>query len=132
MPLILNCTDGAVPEPGGRIDFSTVFRHPPNMVLNLKQKDLLKKELVSCLSGDQEIRRIVIFGSFVDSASPEDMDVAVFQDSDDSYLALAMKYRTQARSVSRRIPLDIIPLRAGVTADPFLKEIERGETIYER
>lgn len=102
------------------------------MVLDPKQKESLKKELVSCLSGDVEIQRIVIFGSFVDSSSPEDMDVAVFQNSAESYLSLAVKYRTQARRVSRRIPLDIIPLRSNVMNDPFLKEIERGETVYER
>lgn len=102
------------------------------MVLDVQQKAALKKDLVSCLSGDREIKRIVVFGSFVDSFSPGDMDVAVFQDSSESYLSLAVKYRTQTRSVSRRIPLDIIPLRAGVLDDPFLKEVERGETVYER
>ena len=102
------------------------------MVLDVQQKESLKNELVACLSGDQEIRRIVIFGSFLDSASPEDMDVAVFQDSSEAYLPLAVKYRQQTRPVARRIPLDIIPLRNDVQDDPFLKEIERGETVYER
>jgi len=102
------------------------------MVLDVKQKELLKKDLVSCLTADREIQRIVVFGSFVKSASPEDMDIAVFQDSEEPYLALAMKYRRQARPVSRHIPLDIIPLRSDVSDDPFLKEIELGETIYER
>lgn len=92
----------------------------------------MKRDLISCLSGDQEIQRIVIFGSFVDSASPNDMDVAIFQNSSESYLSLAVKYRTQARSVSQKIPLDIIPLRHDVVDDPFLKEVEQGETVYER
>jgi hypothetical protein len=64
--------------------------------------------------------------------NPIDMDVAVFQDSDESYIALAMKYRRQTRFVSHRIPLDIIPLQNGVTNDLFLREIELGETIYDR
>jgi uncharacterized protein len=81
------------------------------MVLDIQQKESLKKEPVSCLAGDQELQRIVVFGSFVGSSSPEDMDVAVFQDSAEPYLSLAVKYRTQTRSVSRRIPLDIVPLR---------------------
>jgi len=102
------------------------------MVFDLKQKETLKRTLVSCLEKDREIRRIVIFGSFLTSMSPMDMDVAVFQDSDESYVALAMKYRRQTRLVSCRIPLDIIPLRNGVTNDSFLKEIESGETIYDR
>ena len=102
------------------------------MVFDLKQKETLKRELVSCLERDLEIRRIVIFGSFLTSMSPTDMDVAVFQDSDESYIALAMKYRRQTRPVSRRISLDIIPLRNGIANDPFLMEIEAGETIYAR
>jgi predicted nucleotidyltransferase len=102
------------------------------MVFDLKQKDFLKKELVSCLTEDREIRRIVVFGSFLTSSAPADMDVAVFQDSNESYLTLAMKYRKQTRPVSQRIPLDIIPLRNDVSNDPFLKEIESGETVYER
>jgi len=102
------------------------------MVFDLKQKELLMKELVSCLAGDMEIRRIVVFGSFLTSPIPADMDVAVFQDSNEPYLPLAMKYRRQARPVARRIPLDIIPLRHGVSGSPFLKEIESGEVVYER
>ena len=102
------------------------------MVFEFKQKEQLKKELVSCLAGDPEIRRIVVFGSFLTSSVPSDMDVAVFQNSKESYLPLAMKYRRQTRSVARRIPLDIIPLRHGVSDSPFLKEIESGETVYER
>ena len=103
-----------------------------NMVSDPKQKELLKKELVSCLAGDPEIRRIVVFGSFLTSSVPADMDVAVFQNSKESYLPLAMKYRRQTRSVARRIPLDIIPLRYGVSGSSFLKEIESGEIVYER
>ena len=102
------------------------------MVFDLKQKETLKRTLVSCLSKDREIRRSVVFGSFLTSMSPIDMDVAVFQDSDESYVALAMKYRRQTRLVSSRIPLDIIPLRNGVANDPFLREIESGEIIYDR
>ena len=103
-----------------------------NMVSTSKQKELLKKELVSCLAEDTEIRRIVVFGSFLTSPVPADMDVAVFQDSNEAYLPLAMKYRRQTRAVARRIPLDIIPLRCDVSGSSFLKEIEFGEVLYER
>lgn len=72
-----------------------------------------------------------MFGSFLTSSSPTDMDVAIFQDSDEPYLPLAMKYRSLARPVSARIPLDIIPLRKDATG-PLMEEINRGEVIYER
>jgi len=102
------------------------------MILSAQQKQSLKNSLVSSLCREEEIRRIVIFGSFVRSDCPEDMDVAVFQDSDAPYLDLAMKYRGRTRDVSRQIPLDIIPLRHESPDFPFMREIESGETVYER
>ncbi len=102
------------------------------MGFNTHEKEALMRELVFSLKEDQEISRIVIFGSFITSSEPSDMDVAVFQNSDESYISLALKYRRQTRSVARRIPLDIIPVRKGVSDSFFLREIESGETVYER
>ena len=58
-----------------------------------RQKQLVKERLVSSLKSEVEVRRIVTFGSFVHSDDPHDLDVAVYQDSDEKYLPLAMKYR---------------------------------------
>ena len=96
------------------------------------QKESLKERLVSCLRGEKEIRKIVVFGSFLNSHDPHDIDIAVFQDSSEKYLPLAMKYRRITRVIARMIPLDIIPIKAGARGDSFLDEIEQGETIYER
>ncbi|MBI1870553.1 MAG: nucleotidyltransferase domain-containing protein [Chlamydiae bacterium] len=95
-------------------------------------KKELTKELVSCLSSDKEIQRIVIFGSFLKSENPHDMDVAIFQSSNKSYLQLALKYRKQIRPVLLKIAVDIIPVRPHVQNDFFLSEINRGEIVYER
>ena len=100
--------------------------------MNEYQKEELKRSLVACLTPAPEVRRIVVFGSFLTSDSPHDMDVAVFQESDEPYVQLAMKYRRQTRPVARHIPLDIIPIRKTASSSPLLKEIETGETIYER
>ena len=102
------------------------------MILDVQQKERLKKDLVACLKDDSEIKKIVVFGSFISDREPQDMDVAVFQNSAEPYLPLALKYRRQARSVSKRIPIDILPLRSDADSDHFLSEIEQGETIYER
>jgi len=40
---------------------------------------------VAGLAGFPEVRRVVVFGSFVTSDDPQDLDIAVFQDSDESY-----------------------------------------------
>ncbi len=97
-----------------------------------EQKQLLKQRLVDSLRTESEICRIVIFGSFVNSDNPHDLDIAVFQDSDYKYLPLAMKYRRKTREISRIIPIDIIPLKAGVKDGFFMDEINSGEVVYER
>ena len=94
-------------------------------------KENVKREIATILSGFSEVRRVVIFGSFVTSENPNDLDIAVFQDSDESYYPLARKYRRTLRNIARIIPLDVIPLRPNPGPGPFLKEIEKGEVIYE-
>ena len=83
------------------------------MVVSSSEKEDVKRQLVACLSREPEVRRIVVFGSFVTEPSPNDLDVAVFQDSDEPYLPLALKYRRILRPLSDRIPLDVVPLRVG-------------------
>lgn len=49
------------------------------MTLSREERERLKREVVACLSGEPEVRRVVLFGSFVTSPAPHDLDVAVFQ-----------------------------------------------------
>ncbi len=102
------------------------------MVLSVQDKERIKQELVERLKGEPEVRRIVVFGSFATSPDPHDLDVAVFQDSDQMYLPLAMKYRRLTRPIARRIPMDILPIRKDGGSGCFMDEISRGEVIYER
>lgn len=102
------------------------------MTLTQKDKDEIKRTLAETLSREKEVKRVMVFGSFVTSSSPHDLDVAVFQDSDEKYLTLALRYRKDIRPIARRIPVDVIPLKAEATDDPFVGEIAKGETIYER
>ena len=96
-----------------------------------ESRKALKQALVECLEPAAEIKRIVIFGSFLTSPSPNDIDVAIFQDSADGYLPLALKYRRMARLVAERLPLDIIPLRSDAVGE-FAAAINAGEVIYQR
>jgi len=102
------------------------------MIATQRDKERIKRELIACLSSQREVHRIVIFGSFLAQAEPRDLDVAVFQDSREGYLPLALKYRRAIRAIAREIPTDVVPLRLGLVPGPFLAEIERGEVIYER
>jgi len=97
-----------------------------------QQKQSLKQELAGCLKTEPEVSRVVIFGSFLNSSEPHDLDVAIFQDSDENYLPLALKYRKKTRDIARRIPLNIIPLKAEAKGGFFLDEIQQGEVIYEK
>lgn len=102
------------------------------MTLSKKEKRQIQRELVDRLKGEPEVRKVVIFGSFPQSDAPNDLDVAIFQDSDETYLPLAMKYRRLLRSVADRIPLDVIPMRSDGPRGWFFDEIERGQVVYER
>jgi len=95
-------------------------------------KEQLKEEIVAGLAGFPEVHRVVVFGSFVTSDDPHDLDIAVFQNSDESYYPLAMKYRRTLRSIAKRIPLDVVPIRRDAAEGPFMKEIQKGEILYER
>jgi uncharacterized protein len=95
-------------------------------------KDAIKKDVVRCLAGASEIRRIIVFGSFLTSDAPNDIDVAVFQESNAPYLELAMKYRKMLSPVYRKIAVDVIPIRPKPDRTSFLGEIEAGEIVYER
>jgi uncharacterized protein len=97
-----------------------------------QDKKYLKGQVVELLKDEPEIKRIVIFGSFLTSADPHDMDIAVFQNSDQSYLPLVLKYRKKMRPLSRKIALDIVPIKENAERSQFLLEVNSGEKIYER
>ncbi len=47
-------------------------------------KDSIKKELIKSLSPEKEIAKIILFGSFIHSDEPNDIDIAIFQTSNDN------------------------------------------------
>jgi predicted nucleotidyltransferase len=83
------------------------------------------------LANEQEIQRIIVFGSFINSKNPNDIDIAVFQNSKERYLELSMKYRKLVRELITIIPYDIIPIQTNASGS-FLSDIEAGEIIYEK
>ena len=95
------------------------------------QKENIKKEIRDLRSPEQEITKIIIFGSFIKSTSPRDIDIAVFQDSNQKYMPLSLKYRRLTRKIAKILPLDVIPIKANAD-NVFINEIEAGEIIYER
>lgn len=96
-----------------------------------EDKSQLLSEVSRCLRPADEVRKVVVFGSFLRSDSPNDMDVAVFVDGGLSYLDIAVKLRRLAEPVARRIPLDIVPIRPDAKG-AILDEIAQGTVVYER
>lgn len=92
----------------------------------------LKDRIVNLLKGEKEIERIIIFGSFNKSDSPNDIDIAVIQNSSDNYLTLALKYRKLVRNISKEIAVDIFPIIKENNNSFFLREVSSGEVIYAR
>ena len=100
--------------------------------MNEKDKTFIKNRIVEFLKDEREVKRIVIFGSFLTSTNPHDIDIAVFQTSDQAYIPLALKYRKRMRPLSRKIAMDIIPIKENAKQSQFLLEVNSGEMIYER
>ena len=102
------------------------------MVATTEQKEKIKRELAARLSREDEVCKVIVFGSFVTSSTPNDLDVAIFQNSNEPYLTLAMKYRRLLRPIADQIPIDVIPVRPNAGESQFFAEICSGEVIYER
>jgi len=101
------------------------------MKLSQNFKERYETTIKTSLSKFDEIDSIILFGSFVHSDEPNDIDIAIIQHSEENYLNLSLKYRKMLRDLSKQIPLDIVPIkkdRKGV----FLDEINKGKIIYER
>lgn len=75
----------------------------------------------------------MVFGSFITSEFPQDIDLAVFCNSNDDYLTLAPALRKKLRGISNIIPIDLVPI--AMPYDPsaaFMLEINKGEVVYEK
>jgi predicted nucleotidyltransferase len=99
--------------------------------MNQKERSYIKEKLRETLSKEKEVSKIIVFGSFLKSKNPNDIDVAVFQNSQEKYLNLSLKYRKMTRDIAKIIPLDIIPINENSNG-VFLNEINYGEVIYEK
>ncbi|HAB51802.1 MAG: hypothetical protein A2315_15680 [Ignavibacteria bacterium RIFOXYB2_FULL_35_12] len=95
-------------------------------------KGELKNKIIESLKGQKEIERIIIFGSFNQSDSPNDIDIAVVQNSNDNYMTLSLKYRRLIRSITKEIAVDIFPVMVNNRNNFFRNEIASGEVIFAR
>jgi len=101
------------------------------MILQDSKKQSLINTIKDKLSQFSEVNKIILFGSFINSNNPNDIDIAIIQNSNDNFLTLSLKYRKVLRELSKMIPIDIIPIKQN-SKGAFLEEIEKGQIVYER
>ncbi len=101
------------------------------MILTKNEKSNFIEIIKKKLSNFSEINKIILFGSFIKSDNPNDIDIAIIQNSKDNFLTLSLKYRKVLRKLSKIIPLDIMPIKKE-TKGSFLDEINQGKLVYER
>ena len=83
------------------------------------------------LSQFSEVNKVILFGSFINSSNPNDIDIAIVQNSNENFLTLSLKYRKVLRELSKIIALDIVPIKQNSNGS-FLDEINKGKIVYER
>ena len=83
------------------------------------------------LSQFSEVNKVILFGSFISSNNPNDIDIAIVQNSNDNFLTLSLKYRKVLRDLSKVIPLDIVPIKENASG-VFMNEINKGQIVYKR
>ena len=99
--------------------------------MTVNEKENIKKNIADAIKVNSEVKKIILFGSFLHSDFPNDLDIAIFENSAEDYITLAIKYRRQLRGVVKKTPLDIIPLK-DVYNNFFVQGINNGEVIYEK
>jgi len=95
-------------------------------------KVAIKGEIASKLAGLDYIEKIIVFGSFVNSELPADIDIAIFTSNSDNYLTQAMLFRKLLRDLHTNLPLDILPIRNDAASSFLSNEVYKGEVIYEK
>lgn len=101
------------------------------MILEDSRKLTFINTIKDKLSQFNEVNKIILFGSFIKSNNPNDIDIAIVQNSNDNFLTLSLKYRKVLRDLSKIIPLDIVPVKQNKDG-VFLEEINKGQVVYER
>jgi uncharacterized protein len=93
----------------------------------------IRQQLQSAFVDDNKVEKIIVFGSFITSETPHDLDLAVFCNSSDDYLTLALALRKKLRNISSIIPIDLVPIAMPYDSSAaFMQEINKGEVVYEK
>jgi len=95
-------------------------------------RNQIKQAVVEAMQNEQDIHKIIVFGSFLSSETPGDIDVAVLGKFAQGYLEVATRLRKKVRHIAKILPVDIVPIQEDAPPNRFFQEIQKGEVIYER
>ncbi len=93
----------------------------------LIDKQNIRRQLRTAFIDDGTIEKIVVFGSFITSESPNDLDLAVFCNSSDDYLTLSLALRKKLRDISSIIPIDLVPI--AMPCDPSATFMQKSTMV---
>jgi predicted nucleotidyltransferase len=96
------------------------------------QKNQIKQAVVDAIKEEKDIRKIIVFGSFLSSETPGDIDVAVLGKFTKGYLEAATRLRKKVRHIAKILPVDIIPILEDTPQNEFVQEVYKGEVVYEK
>ena len=71
--------------------------------MEMQEKMELSSKISKNLSKFNEIKKIVIFSSYFRSKKPNDIDIAIIQDSKSDFLSLSLKYRKELRDIAKKL-----------------------------
>lgn len=100
--------------------------------MNADEKKTIQDEVISSLSSYPSLQKIIVFGSFFAAFAPNDIDIAVVDNSGKDYMTLSIDYRKMLLSLAGRIPIDLVPLKSLDSKGYMMSEIKKGRVIYER
>jgi predicted nucleotidyltransferase len=91
----------------------------------------IKQAIVDAMKAETDVHKIIIFGSFLRSETPNDIDVAVVGNFNQGYLDAALRLRQHVRHIAKILPVDIVPIQENAPPNSFVQDILDGEVIYE-
>jgi len=95
------------------------------------QKQQITRAIVEAIKDEPDIHKIIVFGSFLSSETPGDIDIAVLGQFPHGYLEAATRLRKKLRHVAKMLPVDIVPILEDAPPNQFVREIVQGEVLYE-
>lgn len=100
------------------------------MLITNEEKNKITDMIAEKISGP-EVKKLILFGSFVESANPNEINLAIISEENLDYISKVAKYRKKIKDLSKKIPVQIFPLLSSEKI--YLHDkIKHGVTLYSK